>query len=98
MITPPIAGETTASISLAQLGRDLGGQRPRQPLGARRVHQHPRALQIVRAAQARGQDEMALEQRVGGPELGEDLVVAHHRAAAIRPGHARLQHPTGSAA
>ena len=40
---------------------------------ARRVHQHARALQIARAAQARRQDEMPFEQRVGGAEFGEDL-------------------------
>ena len=82
MITPPIAGETTASICVAKLGREFRGERRGEPLGARRVHQHPRALQVARAAQARGQDEMAFEQRVGGAEFGQDLVVGHHRSHA----------------
>ena len=82
MITPPIAGETTASIASRTLGGQLGGERPGQPLGPRRVHQHPRALQVARAAQARREDEMAFEQRVGGAEFGEDLVVGHRRCDA----------------
>ena len=64
--------------ALAELGRKLVGERPRQALGPRRVHQHPRALQVERAAKARGKDEMAFEQRVRGAELGKDLVVGHH--------------------
>src|SRR5206468_2704223 len=48
------------------------------PLCPRSVHQHSGALQVARAAQARRKDEMTLEQSVGCPEFGENVVVAHH--------------------
>ena len=68
---------------VADLLRELRGERAGEALGPRRVHQHARALQVARAPQARGQDEMAFEQRVGGAEFGEDFVVGHH----LRSGH-----------
>ena len=63
------------------------GERGGEPRGARRVHQHPGALQVARAVQAGGEDEMPLEQRIGGAEFGEDLVFGH------RPFPARLGRP-----
>ena len=57
--------------------RDRRGERLGQRRGARGVHQHPRALQIERAAQARGEDEMALQQRAGGAEFGQDFLFGH---------------------
>ena len=64
---------------LAHLLWELFGQRSRQPLGAGRVHQHARALEIARASQARGQDEVPFEQCVRRAEFREDLIVAQHR-------------------
>ena len=77
MMIPPIAGETTMSISLAQLARQLLRQRGGQPAGAVRVHQHARALQVMRAVAARGEQEMPFEQGLAGAEFGENLVVVH---------------------
>ena len=57
--------------SPAYLCGQLCGQRAGQPLGPPGVHQHPRALQVARAAQARREDEMAFEQRLRGAELVE---------------------------
>ena len=63
---------------VTHLGGQLGGERLRQPLGPLRVHQHPRALQILGAAKAGREDEMAFEQRVGGAEFRENFIVGHH--------------------
>ena len=52
--------------------------------GARRVHQHPRALQVARAVQPRGEDEMALEQRAGGAEFGQDFLFGHRHSLALK--------------
>lgn len=69
-------GDDRADLCL-DLRRDFRGHRLAQPGGARRVHQDARTLQIAWAAQARGQDEMPFEQRLGGAELGEDVVIGH---------------------
>ena len=66
---------------IPNVGRDLFCERARQPLGSRGVHQHTRALQVARAAQAGRKNEMAFEQRVGGAELVKDFVVGHHRSS-----------------
>ena len=36
---------------------------------------------------------MALKQGIGGPELGQDILVAHHFETGIRPRDNSLQHP-----
>ena len=76
-ITPPIAGETTAEDARLYLGGQLLDQALRKPRAARRIHQHARALQVTRAPETRGKDEMPLEQRVGSAEFGKDVVVGH---------------------
>ena len=63
MMTPPIAGETTISIRARRSRGSVPASAAARRRGARRIHQHARALQVVRAVQARGEDEMALEQR-----------------------------------
>ena len=65
------------SRSAPKAARDLLGQRPAQPLGAHRVLKTNIFCRKIGAAQARRQDEMALEQRAGGAEFGEDLVGRH---------------------
>ena len=77
MITPPIAGETTMSIRDRSSRGIEAASAPARRDGAHRIHQHPRALQVARAVQARGQDEMALEQRAGGAEFGQDFLFGH---------------------
>ena len=64
---------------LAHFARNLlcGGQR--QSRGAHRVHQHARALQVIGAVAARGEQEMPFEKGLAGPEFGEDFVVLHDR-------------------
>ena len=77
MMIPPIAGETTRSIR-AELAR--GSARPAPRPAARRAPgpSSTRAhLQVARAVQARGEDEMAFEQRAGGAEFGQNLVFGH---------------------
>ena len=87
----------------AQIARGMrGGQRRGEPRGARRIHQHPRALQVARAVQARGEDEMALEQRAGGAEFGQNFLFGHRlppgrngrrRIGKRGPGHQAFQPP-----
>ncbi len=72
--------------SAAEGGVDLVGERAGETLGARRVHQHPRALQVARRAEARGEDEVAFEQRFGSPEFGQNILFGH----ASRPSRHRL--------
>src|SRR5262245_18291039 len=62
------------------LGLDLLDKNGAQPGGARRVHQDARALQISRAVQSGGQDEMAFEQRAGRLEFRQNLVLGHFAA------------------
>src|SRR3546814_14200873 len=38
---------------------------------------HPRALQIIFAVAARGQQIMSVQQGVGGAKLGQDVVIGH---------------------
>ena len=69
---------------VADLRWHLVDQRPRQPLGPGRVHQHPRALQVPRAAKTRGKDEMAVEQCLGGAKFGQDFLIGHGRQLGAR--------------
>ena len=55
----------------------LRGEGRAQALGARRIHEHAGALQIARAVQARGQNEMTLEQRARAAKFLQDLVLRH---------------------
>ena len=81
MITPPIAGETTASIASRTSAGSLAASASASRAARVRVHQHPRALQVARAAQPRREDEMAFEQRLGSAEFRQNLVVGHASAS-----------------
>ena len=58
-------------VDLAECLARHRGQRPAELFRARRVLEDEHLLQEHRRAQARGQNEMALEQRAGGAELFE---------------------------
>ncbi|PAV69700.1 hypothetical protein WR25_05070 [Diploscapter pachys] len=64
-----------------QFGGNALHQRVGQAGATARVHQHARALQVARAAQARRQDEMPFEQRVRGAEFGQHVVVGHRHSS-----------------
>jgi hypothetical protein len=61
------------------LGRDAGHHRFGEARGARGVHQHPRALQVVSAMAARRELEVSFEQGTTGPEFGQDFIFGHRR-------------------
>ena len=61
-------------VDRAERRARLLGQRPAQPLGARRILEDEHLLQEDRRMQAGRQDEMAFEQRAGGAELVKRLV------------------------
>jgi hypothetical protein len=62
---------------LFEVARQLRGERDGEPSGALGVHQDARALQVIFAVAARGEQEMALEQGVGGAEFGQDFIIGH---------------------
>ena len=72
----PTAGETTTSI-LPNAARAFSASALHKPLGARRVHEHGVLLEEHRRVQAGGEDEMPLQQRAGGAEFVEHLVLIH---------------------
>jgi hypothetical protein len=63
----------------------LGGQRPAQPFGPARVHQHAGALQVAGAVQPGGQHEMPFKQRTRRPELTQHLVLGHGYVLSCQP-------------
>src|SRR3546814_18470159 len=62
-----------------QLARQLGGERRGEAAGAVAVHQDACALQVIFAVTARGEEEMPVQQGVGGTELGQDVIVGPGR-------------------
>ena len=84
---------------LPNLGRQLLGQGPRQPLGPRRVHQDSRALQVARASKARGEDEMSSSRASASrnsARISSSVIAAPQFDARNRPARSRLQ-PRGEA-
>src|SRR5690606_8720837 len=57
-----------------QLAPQLGEQGRADPGRPRRVHEHARALQVIGAVHARGQQEVALEQRPRFAKQPDDLL------------------------
>src|SRR3546814_1051916 len=55
-----------------QLARQLGGERRGEAAGAVAVHQDACALQVIFAVTARGEEEMPVQQGVGGTERSEE--------------------------
>src|SRR5690606_26076729 len=68
----------------AQLAWQLLRKGEGQPAGPLGVHEDTRTLQIEGAVASRGKHEMAFEQRVAGPEFGENLVFGHDWGRAFR--------------
>jgi hypothetical protein len=65
---------------------NAAGQFIGQHCTARRIHKDARALQVTRASEPRGQDEMSFQQRIGGPKFGQYLFVSHRmRSAHVAP-------------
>src|SRR5207253_2958877 len=60
-------------------GPDLRGERPADFLRLDRKPEEVRFLNVDRAAQPRGQDEMAFQDCVAGPENIEDFFLSHLR-------------------
>ena len=89
-IDRPDAGSATIDGDridrMAQLPRQLLAQGAREAVGASRVHQHPRALQVVGAVAAAREQEVAFEQRFGLAEFVQDFFVGHRRVAALEIG------------
>ena len=54
----------------AQIAGERLGQAESEPAGALRVHQDPRALQIIGTMASRGEDEVTFKQRAAGAEFG----------------------------
>ncbi|GAA3258635.1 hypothetical protein GCM10020258_19940 [Sphingomonas yabuuchiae] len=72
----PMAGATTALIC-ALMSAGIFAATASHSRAARAGSIRTRALQIARAAQAGGEDEMPFEQRLGGTELGKDVFIGH---------------------
>jgi hypothetical protein len=62
---------------LLEFAREPGREREREPAGAHRIHQHARALQVMGAVTARGEQEMAFQQGLARPEFGKHVVFLH---------------------
>ncbi len=69
----------TTSIASPEVARQLRRERDREPSGALGVHQHARALEVIFAVTPRREQEMPLEQGVGGAEFGQDFIIGHGR-------------------
>ena len=67
------ASQPAAATEAAPAADKLGAQ----AAGALRIHQHPRALQVVCAVAPGRKHEVPFEQGMAGAELCEDLVVGH---------------------
>ena len=71
---PPMAGDST---TVAPQARVASAMRRAERLGAGRMLQHQRALQIAGTVEARGQPEVPFEQGPGLPEVAQDVGVVH---------------------
>ena len=73
-------------INLAERGRHLVSKRLAETFGADRVLEDEHLLQEDGATQARGEDEMTLQQRTGIAEFLQHLFGIHHKPPSSRPG------------
>jgi hypothetical protein len=62
---------------VAQLSRKALDQRAGQPSCALGIHEHARALEVMRGMAAGGEQEMPFEQGFAGAKFGEDGFVCH---------------------
>jgi len=77
-----MAGATTLVI-WRRRSRQRGGEGEGEAGRPLRVHQHPRALQVVRAMAPGREQEMAFQKGLAGPELGQDVIFLHLRRISV---------------